>query len=142
MTELYYDDPVIAAYMMREFGVNYYTAEYGNGEGMDLIDDYDNLLDEYTASYNDFPNLFVHSDSLYIFYPQVGDMVIERGRIRAQDRIGTIDYITKDEQCIAVADYHDDEDCKGVLTHNIFHKKAEILQRNGEHFFMPKGGAR
>lgn len=64
--------------------------------------------------------------------PEIGDLIIQRGNIKLTDKIGTVYSITKDKQCIIQADYHDDEGSHaGFLFHRIFHKKAEILERNG-----------
>lgn len=125
--QLYYDDPLIAAYMIRDFGVKYYTVDYGDSGGMDIVDDYDNLLDEYTSSCEDSPNLFIHPDSLDIFKPQIGDLVMWNRYI------GCVEPIIKDgiKSGYITLKF---SDC--LLSGDI--QSNKIIQRNGKQFFMPK----
>ena len=133
----YYDDALQAAYMAREFGVKW--SSVGDDTYMKIYMRLSRELNFTMSIHHDETKDFaiVHPDSYHIFEPQVGDLVIERGNIREHDRIGTVSRITKDKQLSAVADYHDDEDYKGTLVHMIFHKKAEIIQRDGKPFFTP-----
>lgn len=126
MYKLYYKDPLKAAYMAREFGVQILieNEKYEEDNGQDpykyIADWY--IICEQKKFYKDEGN--IHPDSYDIFKPKGGDIGIG---------IGEYNYI----YC-----YEDDntgwgtEDCSPQL----FAKddKIEKILRDGKHFFMPE----
>lgn len=84
--------------------------------------------------------LYIHPDCHKMLEPQVGDLVIQRGNIRLQDKIGTIAPGSKQKDIFFIeADYIDDAKAhEGALIHRVHISKIEILQRNGKAFFMPE----
>ena len=86
MTKLYYDDPLQAAYMAREFGVkledeNENRIEWVDGHGFVLFDSED-VVDFVGMGIETF---YIHPDSYRIFEPQEGDrnikgFVFEKGQ--------------------------------------------------------------
>ena len=118
--KLYYTDPLASAYMAREFGVEFLK---------------DGLCDEETQCYwkihvnTKFYNnavqlmlldkhkirFIIHPDSLHIFEPMNGDLVVN---------------YTVDENLYYEWD-----------SRSIFEDGEEIIQRNGKAFFMPESEA-
>lgn len=128
--KLYYDDPLIAVYMVREFGVKF------KAEHMWCLHDVTSLYGEIEISFEDktefdfglclFSNteightsesiLYIHSDSHSIFEPQDGDLIYMKN--------GSHTMLIDD---IWIENFGDKFDLQ----------LDEIIQRNGKHFFMP-----
>ena len=116
----FYTDPLKAAWMRKEF--NFQLLGNSTFEQYEPSDRWEVRLESYEQ-----------------LKPQVGDLIIQRGNICQNDKIGTVTHITKDGQCACYADYMNDAGAhEGSVVHMIFGKKAEIIQRNGKAFFMPE----
>ena len=63
MTKLYYDDALIAAYMMREFGVIYNN-----------YDNIDEILSDFQHK-SDIDKMYIYPDSLDVFNPTADDLM-------------------------------------------------------------------
>ena len=124
MTKLYYDDPLIAAYMFREFDITF-RSELDDHIGFDgdlhLLAER-NQGEVYEGKY------CIHLDSLDVFKPQVGDMVRFRGEFGASVYATDLFKIPSDR-----TDYSDP--CFSFYS-DICSK--EIIQRDNKAFFMPK----
>jgi len=106
--KLYYIDPMQAYYMNREFRVKYSETPDGANELWWMIEDYYFYDDDETH----FDKAYIHPDSLDIFKPMVGDVMI----------------FDNDDMPYVVRDYDTD---KTWLT-------GRIIQRNNLPFFPPK----
>ena len=77
----YYDCPIKALYMMKEFGVKFYTAGFKDVES-DFLDKelgfHLNIRDIYGKLANDNTKIYVAPESEHIFEPKTGDLGIER----------------------------------------------------------------
>ena len=107
MTRLYYDDSLIAAIMARDFGVD---VKVGGIYGVSTL----HLINEWTKGDGE-----IHPDSLSIFEPIVGDLVLEKGGALLVRRIDAewYGYIYGNEQTIWC--------------------KPPIIQRDNKAFFTP-----
>ncbi len=91
MTELYYTDPLAAAYMMREFGVNYYIIHEEHGKL--IVTDIELASPDFesktlksqnkkgvTYCFDDCGyDLYVETDNHHIFEPKSCDTVLSNG---------------------------------------------------------------
>ena len=114
--KLYYTDPLISAYMAREFGVeilieNPHWITNKDEDAYIFTSDFQLVLDGWF-------NGCISDDSLHIFEPMVGDLGI--------DREGNPSYFDKTQAWIG---YHDNR-------YALY--PVEIIRRNGKHFFTPK----
>lgn len=119
----YYDDPIIAAYMAREFGVKY---THGRPiKDKHDVEDYFSFFEYECDGYPECPNkeyirptewinYDISNDSLDVFKPQVGDLYKWIG-------VGQVD-IAIDRSIDYIRDRY---------------SEIEIIQRQGKHFFMP-----
>lgn len=118
MSKLYYDDPLVAAYMSREFGVttsseqcakNFNWEEWAHSDSLIKIFIYENNLsiDEF---YEHCGKFYIHPDSLPVFEPREGDLVC------VDDTYYTVDKYDK---------------FGGI-------KEYKIILRNGKPFFWQK----
>ena len=114
MTEekLYYTDPLAAAYMAREFGVNIIDAD-GDSCNHESID-----WAMFIAM--DFDQLYIHPDSYHIFEPQVGDLV-------------THEYYCP-ECSESLTTWGE------AFSQQLDSGEYKIIQRNNKPFFWPEGG--
>lgn len=110
--KLYYDDPLAAAWMAREFGIKFYTIVEGESFDIDFST-WIFMIDSETV-------LYIHSDSLHIFEPGVGDYYINIGVRKNAGKLSS----SKKEAVLSSFKYHG----KWPI---------EIIQRDGKHFFMP-----
>lgn len=107
--KLYYDDPLHAAIMARDFGVTYARPDdcRMTMQWADYHSDAKNVSD-----FEEHDKLYIHPDSYSIFEPQEGDMV----------------YTKNDSGSESVCWVYGDTE----------KLQREIIQRNGKAFFMPK----
>ena len=140
MGKLYYTDPLQAAYMAKEFGVDFVIKWWGEeiiAKHSDAIKQPKQFVANMIMKHKT-GKFCIHPDSYHIFDPQVGDLVVKAGNIRLLDKIGTIGHITKDKQVYLEADYHDDGGAhEGSLVHITASSKVKIIQRNNKPFFWP-----
>jgi len=111
---MYYDDPLAAAYMAREFGVEYYT--YPDGSDKDDPINCDEFKD-HGVCLSDNSTFYIHPDSLHIFNPRRGDLVYYH----------PIDL--HELWCWSEWEPSD--------IHKSFSDIGDIIQRNDKPFFMP-----
>jgi len=116
----YYDDPLAAAYMGREFGVDYWCKEKRNKIKGD--DYFVGVLDG-DVGYYDFCSETpeVHPDSLHIYTPIIGDTMF-----------------LKDNHVGWLAEYGEIEQAGDRVMGNVNNGNWKIIQRNGLPFFNPK----
>lgn len=117
MNKLYYDCPISAAYMTKNFGVlmanqygNNLLAEISNGN---QITWFETGVDKYCKN-----NFYIHPDSLSIFEPQLKDIAVRKDYVQS----GCHPFIVFDD------------DIKEMR--NRVHEYY-ILLRNGKPFIMP-----
>lgn len=117
MKRYYYTDPLKAAWMAREFGVDYECGIWRN--------------------FDDWPkgNIYISNDSLPIFEPKVGDMD-KSGRILKKVCLEEIyDNWTSDyDQSLGVVYYRDDEGDDRDMPLSV----VKIIQRDNKPFFIPE----
>lgn len=114
MTRFYYDDPLIAAYMEKHFNVN-----FSDRHGERVLSCFNNQYEGY---------FYIHPDSYDVFKPMIGD-----GFSIIKDKYGVLHCDTiKHIYCEYVVEGYSCE----VDISNI-----NIIQRNGNQFFMPKEDA-
>lgn len=105
----FYTDPLAAAYMHREFDVDYALSDPFNTEVMNYASLEDRIKRDCCKP------VYIHPDSYHIFEPQVGDMVI------ASDSTWC---------AITVCDHGYADMAK--------RKEYKIIQRNNKPFFWPE----
>ena len=115
MTKLYYDDPLIAAYMGREFGVEFENEDETATFVMEGGAEYATLSQIQQCVLHH--KYYIHPDSYHIFEPRGDDIGIADGILchyykSYKEWIGTDDLET------------------AFCT-------AEIIMRDGKHFMMP-----
>lgn len=133
MKKLYYDCPLEAAYMAKNFGVEIYTIWKRKDGDRKQTHDKEKLrdLDCYATPY------YIEDDSLHIFEPQVGDLVEYRtnGSIAYVETNFTIVFKRK----ILMRDDMSDYDYEGFGFNEIpLTGDEKIIQRNNKAFIMPK----
>ena len=117
--KLYYNDPLIACYMAREFGVKYSEKPDGTNElywCSYMEDDYFDDDEE-----NRYDKAYIHPDSYHIFEPQVGDWGNEGDypcSVCGIEDDGTISVMIGDEHAFA--------------------ENFRIMVRNNRPFFWPE----
>lgn len=133
-SKFYYDDPLAAAYMAREFGVEF---DGDIAEDIKHADFVTKTLNHMHGS--EFctiqPIMYIHPDSLAVFEPREGDLVVI-----GENSLWVVDNDDfwrkyKDHDCIKynftvvdrAMDFYYDKSCK-------------IIYRDNKPFFMPKGG--
>ena len=116
----YYDCPIQALYMMREFNVEFYTKGYLDIESDFLEKELGfhlNIRDIYGKLANDNTKIYVAPESEHIFEPK------KRDEGRWARLIGA-----------HYANYNGEQ----WVSAGIEKKLPEIIYRNGKHFFNPK----
>jgi len=151
--KLYYDDPLIAAYMSKEFGVKFANNNTDKPLNMYLHVQHD-TMDSYTttsancmgihADWYDGEEIYIHPDSIGIFEPQVGDLITSKHEFE----LDKSDYETPSKFLIEKSDELFNLTCLSqfILTKDNYDcawsdyhwEGQEIIQRNGKNFFMPK----
>lgn len=117
MTKLYYDDPLIAAYMTREFGV---YVNCTSPDGYFIQERCKNVpWERYVTKGPLITSFIIHPDSLDIFEPKAGDIV-------------------KNDQFIGYISVENKWCANGCLINLNLSAIKEIIQRDGKQFFMPK----
>lgn len=125
MTKLYYTNPLAAAVMAKEFGVQYSNKFlYGGEIGYNI--------ENQGGFGEDIDKFYIHPDSYHIFEPQEGDIILALEEKAKK--------ITSDEECKNLyGGLQDDE----VLRKTTFEKwliigDDKIIQRNDKPFFTPE----
>jgi len=109
MSKLYYDCPIKAAYMAKEFG-----AKTVCPDGLDEPDTMTALINDMADPEIAPDKYYIHPDSLYIFEPKVGDVII-----------------TKQEDHTYIA--------HGIENRtDLYSGCSNIIRRNGNAFIMPE----
>tara|TARA_R110000868_G_scaffold365633_1_gene628526 strand:- start:588 stop:1043 length:456 start_codon:yes stop_codon:yes gene_type:complete len=150
MSNLFYKDPLKAAYMAREFGV-----EFANSS-RDIHEDCQRTLEFLwgktilsgelkVLNSQIYKRYLIHPDSLDIFKPMVGDVTYNDScaQVVVSDETWT-QYCKKsdetrklDEDCKYNSEF---EVCTTVSIDNVLLDEGEIIiQRNGKQFFSPEG---
>ena len=118
----YYDDPLIAAYMCREFGVKVCLLNTESPDPLFSLSDLAYAIKVQSMGVVIKENYYIHPDSLHIFEPQVGDLITQDG----------------DSFCHKVVSVGDNEQPVCFYTGVLYEPYwSDIIQRNGKHFFMP-----
>lgn len=142
----YYENGTKALYMRQEFNMEF-TTKFHHPRRKRVSDSYlitqatyDSLAPCVKKQVIKNQRIYIDSAYEYMSIPQVGDLVIQRGNIRLQDKIGTIAPGSKQKDIFFIeADYMDDAKAhEGALIHRVHVSKIEIIQRNGKAFFMPE----
>lgn len=126
MSKLYYNDPLVAAYMAREFGVKSRIHAYGDESCLEF---------KYSNDWSDIVELWIceeqadergiHPDSCHIFEPIDGD----------EWRVGDWIYLycDGDNNC----NYNPDT-CMNKEEFEESDKPKELIVRDGKQFFTPE----
>lgn len=109
----YYTDPIKAAWMAREFWVEFASHSYTDAMS------YEGQL----AFLDDGLPIEIAGDSLHIFEPMEGDVIRD-------DIDGEYQVVWKDHKGLGI------DTSKGT-----YPPSGQIIQRNGKAFFMPEGQA-
>ena len=123
----YYDCPIKALYMMREFGVNFSEAHGTNHADKFFQINESELCDFATGVIEDFrgiEQIYVKPESEYIFEPKDGDV----GQMKA---VGARFFVKYNESSKQWKESH---------YGGCYSKKngSDIIMRDGKHFFNPK----
>ncbi len=140
MKKLFYTDPLAAAYMAREFGVEILIENIryqpDNGEDPNILtSDYQKIIDAFTFNSGD-----VSPDSYHIFEPQVGDLILDTDEdnetfVQWVLEKGDDEYIVDDRLYngkVRSGAYNNGYDSKVF-----FDQFDKIIQRNNKPFFHP-----
>jgi len=131
MKKKYYNCPIQALYMNKEFGVQFYISYKNDFSDKKLsfhvdIENIYNVLIQLLGIYNQKLSgykIYVAPESEHIFEPKKGDLGIERN-------LHTL------EPCFFGGTYwFYDNDYLEIKPHP---QKVDIIYRNGKHFFNPK----
>ncbi len=125
MTKYYYDCPIQALYMMREFDVKFFTKGFLNIESDFLemeLGYHLTIRDIYGKLANDYTKIYVAPESEHIFEPKEGDL----GQMKAE---GARFFVKYSERLKEWKEWHGGGSDKNG---------SDIIYRNGKHFFMPK----
>lgn len=130
MTKYFYTDPIAAAFMVREYGVEVTANKEGGGQTEPITWDLLWAI-ETIRSEEDYERYYVHPDSHHIFEPQVGDFYQDEDPNGISiERITKVDKIDKTYE--ATSDYGND-------AHWYYGEELpKIIQRNGNPFFAPE----
>lgn len=131
MTRLYYDDPLAAAYMAREFGVRLgYPQDNKDYPFVEICD----TRYEYLMLSDAKGKYYIHPDSLAVFEPKEGDLVWNQYR----GEVGYIQQINMypENPCVALSDNLEPrKDDHKIWSYGSIHR---IIQRDNKQFFMAK----
>lgn len=128
MTNLYYDDPLQAAWMIREFGVKIRGLYlHGNEDEEDMtVEQIAVAIDRVHGC--DVPTRYnIHTDSLHVFEPMDGDLVHIKYYVKNIDGVPA--------PSNTYSGYMMLEQSSGLENDRT---ERQIIQRNGKAFFMPK----
>ena len=128
MTKYYYDCPIQALYMMREFDVKFFTKGFLNIESDFLemeLGYHLTIRDIYGKLANDHTKIYVAPESEYIFEPKEGDIGI-CGKLLIPVKFDIKDWVPS--KMLKKETYYEIKETLFVKT----------VYRNGKHFFMPK----
>lgn len=123
----YYDCPIQALYMMREFDVEFFTKGHLNIESDFLemeLGYHLNIRDIYGKLANDHTKIYVASESEHIFEPKEGDL----GQMKAE---GARFFVKYSERSKEWKEWHGG----GYYSDK---NGSDIIYRDGKHFFNPK----
>lgn len=138
--KLYYDCPVKALYMMKEFGVKCFTSCNKNIHKADdiLYNYFDELHHDEKEVYHVQNNIkiYIHPDSLDIFEPRDGDFIMNDIPTKRNYTQGIPDIIVFDNK------YHtykvEGNDPYVVTGGGTWLELLQILTRSNKQFFMPE----
>lgn len=128
MKKYYYDCPIQALYMMREFDVKFFTKGFLNIESDFLemeLGYHLTIRDIYGKLANDYTKIYVAPESEYIFEPKEGDIGI-CGKLLIPVKFDIKDWVPS--KMLKKETYYEIKETLFVKT----------VYRNGKHFFMPK----
>lgn len=128
MTKYYYDCPIQALYMMREFDVKFFTKGFLNIESDFLemeLGYHLTIRDIYGKLANDYTKIYVAPESEYIFEPKEGDIGI-CSKLLIPVKFDIKDWVPS--KMLKKETYYEIKETLFVKT----------VYRNGKHFFMPK----
>ena len=123
----YYDCPIQALYMNKEFGVNFSEAHGANHADKFFQINETQLCDFATGAIEDFrgiEQIYVAPESEHIFEPKEGDL----GQMKA---VGARFFVKYNESLKEWKEWH----CGGYYSDK---NGSEIIYRNGKNFFNPK----
>lgn len=135
ITKLYYDDPLQAAYMAREFGVKY-QSEY-KWQSEKWGDKYGDYLEHFIfvlpggSLTEQVDEYYIHPDSLDIFEPKLHDVVEWDGIM-----FGMVIGVNEEEGDIGVQHGCQDDGSCDVYTLEPY--EITIIQRDNKPFFTPR----
>ena len=122
----YYDCPIQALYMNKEFDVKFFIKD-DDGDDYNFTEWYlnsQNVLELFTEL-KAFPcRIYVKSESEHIFEPKEGDL----GQMKAE---GARFFVKYNESLKEWKEWH----CGGYYSDK---NGSDIIMRNGKHFFPPK----
>lgn len=122
----YYDCPIKALYMNKEFGVDFFIKD-DDGDDYNFTEWYlnsQNVLELFTEL-EAFPcRIYVKSESEHIFEPKEGDL----GQMKA---VGARFFVKYNESLKEWKEWH----CGGYYSDK---NGSDIIYRDGKHFFNPK----
>ena len=126
MVKLYYDCPIEAAYMAKNFGVKFVLNKDNNPNN---FNDYQNAVQRATnellsKSHNlpiekSYLYFYIHPDSLYIFEPIEGDLIV-----LLNNGVGAIEFFGKNTNIKYIKE--------------LMLRGGKIIQRNNKPFITPK----
>ena len=130
MNKLYYDCPIEAAYMAKNFKVNFTSEGLTDAQAMQAIQMV--KVEGYTSWYDRSLNfqwtkgtkLYVHSDSYMVFKPQIGDI----------GKLGKSNLYIYDDR-----GWEDSYDGALIFEHHGNDpKKVKVIDKGSKPFFTPK----
>ena len=124
MQELYYDDSLVSAYMLRTFEVKI-LRDPKCVIAIKRFGEFYNVASLASHSHNQpyTPDkYYISKDSYHVFQPQIGDLIEHDERFGIYDSCGQLS-----------AKEMDDTVCYNIRTDDY-----KIIQRNNKQFFMPK----
>ena len=124
----YYDSPIQALYMMKEFGVNLKceneSSSYYYSFGKAMLDHIRREVLKDTTWEKNLGKIYVAPESEHIFEPKDGDL----GQMKAE---GARFFVKYNESLKEWKEWH----CGGYYSDK---NGSDIIMRNGKHFFNPK----
>lgn len=126
----YYRCPLQAAYMNKEFGVEFKDANPKTGT--------EAWLGKFL--YREVETYYIHPDSMSVFEPQVGDMITQKDDDGIQELSGWVG--DKDDEGLVIYSFLQNGKpvAKGrsIMDHIMFEDVEMIIQRDNKPFFWPQ----
>ena len=124
MDKLYYDDPLQAAWMAREFGAILFSPEDKEKDYEEEFYSWESILELW--EFDNLDCVYIHPDSPSIFEPELDDLVEWHGLM-----FGLVIGENKDDEVIGIQ--HGESD-----VYTVSKEECRIIQRDNKAFFMPK----